>query len=193
LGGFHGEAAINLRSEIATVLKQAATDYNRISGGMGAWRAPESWLQCAIPWALSDRYYVMLEAQSSELLDWHYRNSRSERTLDECLEGKRIDVALFDRTQSPDNAPTIGLLEIKKYAHKTDCVDDAKKLRDLCNHIDTVRIALIVSHVEAKSEQSLTTSVDDLLREISVSMDLAAVERFRCNDLYCASVVAELL
>jgi hypothetical protein len=106
-----------LREEIAAIIERAVIDYAAMSG-MGAWDTPELWMQCRIATALHDRFYVMLEARVSDLLEWnrsglHLKGSQDTESL-----GGRVDIVLFERTPVPEKAPVVGLIEIKKHGQR---------------------------------------------------------------------------
>lgn len=183
----------DMLAEIAAEAVRATERYDEMSGQMGAWRTPESWLQCSIASMLRRRYYVMLEARTTELLDWYFKNTRNDRTDTAELEGKRIDIVLFSRTEKPEDAPIVGLIEIKKYGQRFVCDSDACRLRKLSEKIKSIDNALIVAHLEAGTELTLNRYVDHFQTDTKVSPNRMTKSIFLSHETHCASVVAELL
>ena len=186
---------IDLRAKIAHAITRAAIAANEMSGRLGAWVAtPESYLQCAIVPVVSDQHYILLEASTSQLLDWHYENSRRDRSLSS-VEGGRIDIAVFDRNPNPDEAHVVGLIEVKKYGQRFGCLSDADRLRALTKHLDTVKSALLVAHLEGdpRDPQRLDSMLKCFLEDAQVTEDRMVVDHFQVEGVPCASAVVELL
>jgi hypothetical protein len=180
-----------LRREIARAMRLAAEDYARAST-LNVWQAPESWLQTAIAHDLRDRFYVALEVPTGNVTKWHNTGLLESKTSTELLRSGRIDIVLFNRDPDPDEAHTVGLIEVKKFGQPGVAIDDGLRLKVLARDIDTVRTACVAAHLQCKSSDALDAQIEGLLTEVHASKSSASVEEYRHHGDYCAAIVIEL-
>jgi hypothetical protein len=194
-------SSLEFRENLAKAVRDAIQQYEKMSG-MGPWNTPESWLQCAIAQYLQknfpEDFYVMLEVRTRDLYAWSESSKRTtpgeERAL---VRNGRIDLVLFGWDCNPEDAEPVALIEVKKYAQKLDCNEDANRLRGIAKDLQLNSGVLIIACLQRGSAPALKLDEESLLEDIH-AVGVPGIEPFkgsneRDQDRECAVVVAELL